>query len=163
MRFSKPSIHGFFVGCLVTTVLYILFSSGLTLTWNAPLSATETLKEVEISTSEDSESPAVIRKLYSFNSRSTRTVSQSKAHQSRQSKLFRRLLLPVIATPLISAEVSQYVVNTTWGQNINGWNIAIGTRDTKRTFGRHGNYFLAPECKDFSNGSSMSPSNYFAY
>ena len=171
MKLTKPSLLGAFAGCLLTTVGYVLVSSGLTLMWNGFPGEDTEYSEVIV----ENQSPlrelrsGILNKLHNRITTSysnfTAVNAAANRHYSRTNSLFpkKEVLLSVLATSTIHVQDSFYLVNSTWGENAYGWKIALGTSNWTNKVPFDGqNTFFSAECGDFlSRKPYLTPKQLF--
>lgn len=160
LRVRNPSILGAFTGCLLTTLVYTVFSSTLTLTWNARRSVKE---------SEEFDRRDVVPNAPIYSAGRDRdsitSLTQQKSvlqdpryDQVSKQKLVRKMLLKIIATPKDNLMGALHKVNTSWGQDTEEWLMAVGTKDAnKMHMGANEHVFFASKCQDFPERAYMSP------
>lgn len=156
---------GAFAGGLLTTLVYVVFSSTLSLTWNAQRSA----EVVEDFARRDAPSP--ISSLRTENNdfsvdRDRDPLNQYAAtggeRSSEKQLLRRKMLLQVIATSQNNVMDALNKVNTSWGQDTREWMMALSTKDAdkqKMSVSQH--VFVTPKCQDYPQGAYMTPVQLF--
>lgn len=155
---------GAFTGCLLTTVVYVVFSGTLSLSWDPQNSITVTedfdrrealppftpIVNVNANSKGPSSPSSTVKKHTSHASGTPQTSTQH---------LVRRLLLNVIATSENNLEDALHKVNTSWGQDTEDWRMAVG--GTKVGNGAKEDVFLASDCQDFPEEEYMSAKQLF--
>ena len=162
MRVRNPSILGAFTGCLLTTVVYVVFSGALSLTWDAHSSVSVT-EDFERREALPPNTPIMSVNAFSKGSSSS-TVKRRTSHdratlQTSKQYLVRKLLLNVIATSENNLEDAWHKVNTSWGQDTEEWQMAVG--GTKVGKGEKEHVFLASKCQGFPEEQYLSAKQLF--
>lgn len=153
--FSKPTILGAFTGGLLTTLVYIVFSSGLSLTWTAesetvvPKSegASRTLKEVRSD---------ILTQLHNNVFENPGRIHKFAA----KSKVFlhkRRTVLKVITTSVATVKSTLDLINSSWGATDADWKVVVGSSNALPAE----EVMLAQHCQDFSAADFLSAQQLF--
>lgn len=153
MGIKNPTVLGVFTGCLLTTFIYIMFSSALSLTWSASRSV-DTAEDLVLRQEDDPTPPLV----HLHHERKRKVIASEKtgAHYSitKDQQLRRKRLLYTVATSVDNLEDATRKVATTWGQDTfewrSDWQMAVGSDPkTKDKETNKDSVLLVPKCGDF--------------
>lgn len=158
MRVRNPSILGAFTGCLLTTLVYVVFSGTLSLTWNAQRSAMVTEEFNRREALPNTPFLSVYSDSKDYSTAQKHTSHASATEQGSKQQLVRKMLLNMIATSKDNMEDALHKVNTSWGQDTEEWLMAVGTSNGVH---KSDHVFLAPDCEDFPEREYMAPRQLF--